>query len=186
MNNYGVILMNIMKRNALGYREVSKKIGRSLGWLNSVASGRRELSQEEFHEILKHLNIKNDPKRFASWVATSQRLTQNRVTSLDGAILKFLRQKKGLKLEQVALKTNVSVSYLSKLENGQKSVSKSMRNGLLSHYGYSPSSFKNFSSKDKRAESVPVQFKLNILLQQMTQKQVTQLFQYANQIIQEN
>ena len=105
MNNYGVILMNIMKRNALGYREVSTKIGRSLGWLNSVASGKRQLSQTEFHEILNQLNIKNDPKKFAGWLASSQRLTQNRTTSFDGAILKFLRQKKGFSLEKVSLKT---------------------------------------------------------------------------------
>jgi transcriptional regulator with XRE-family HTH domain len=185
MNSYGVILVNIMKRNALSYREVSTKVGRSLGWLNQVIKGQRELTQAEFCEILNHLNIKNDPKRFASWVASSQRLTQHQVTSFDGAILKFLRQKKGLKLEQVSSKLEISISYLSKIENGQKPVSKTKRDQLLGLYGYSPSSFKNFNTKDKRAESIPPQFKLNILLQGMTQNQVTEVLNFANQLIQE-
>lgn len=93
MNSYGVILVNIMKRNALSYREVSTKIGRSLGWLNQVIKGQRELNQAEFCEILNHLNIKNDPKRFASWVASSQRLTQNQVTEVLNFASQLIQEK---------------------------------------------------------------------------------------------
>jgi hypothetical protein len=49
-------------------------------------------------------------------------------------------------------------------------------------YGYSPSSFKNFTTEDKRAKNIPVRYKLDILLKQMGDGNIEKLFGFAIQL----
>ena len=61
-------------------------------------------------------------------------------------------------------KAGLSNGHLSDLENGAKRISEDMRDKLMRVYGYSPSSFRNFTDVDKRASNIPVRYKLDLLL----------------------
>jgi len=188
MNHFGIILRKIRTDNALTLKAASTLIQRSTGWLSEVESGKpwAKCSQSEFERIVAAYGVSYDPRNYSHLYRSPSESGSDNEVVLDGAVLKYLRTKNGSSLEDAAAKNGFSKSYLSKLENGSKPISRKMRDQLLKSYGYKPSSFKNFSTKDKRSEKVPVTYKLNVLLNGMTQKQVTQLFQYANQIIQEN
>ena len=188
MNHFGIILRKIRTDNALTLKAASSLIQRSTGWLSEVESGKpsAKCSQAEFERIVAVYGVSYDPRNYSHLYRAPSDSAPNNEVVLDGAILKYLRTKSGSSLEEAAAKNGFSKSYLSKLENGSKPISKNLRDKLLASYGYKPSSFKNFSTKDKRSEKVPVNYRLNVLLHSMTQKQVSQLFQYASQLIQEN
>jgi hypothetical protein len=46
-------------------------------------------------------------------------------------------------------------------------------------YGYSPSSFKNFTTEDKRAKNIPVRYKLDMLLKQMDDARIEKVLGFA-------
>lgn len=188
MDHFGIILRKIRTDNALTLKQAATLIQRSTGWLSELESGKpsAKCSQQEFERVVAAYGVKYDPRNYSHLLrSTSESNSENEVI-LDGAILKYLRTKSGSSLSEAAEKNSFSKGYLSKLENGSKPISKELRDQLLNSYGYKPSSFKNFSTKDKRSEKVPVTYKLNILLHSMTQNQVTQLFQLVNQLIQKN
>ncbi len=57
------------------------------------------------------------------------------------------------------------------------------RDQLMTVYGYSPSSFKNFATEDKRAKNIPTRYKLNLLLFQMDEERIERLFHAAKDIL---
>ena len=189
MKQFGVILRTIRKDRALSLRQAASLIGRSTGWLCELESGKPSVkcSQKEFERIMALYGIEFNAKRCGYLFKTNQTKSQKRgFITFDGAILKYLRTQSKLSLEQAAQKNSLSKGYLSKLENGLRPVTPSLRDQLLNSYGYKPSSFRNFSTKDKRGERVPVSYKLNILIQSMTQEQINSVFDFAYRLTQES
>ena len=99
---------------------------------------------------------------FKTWAATYKNRDRT-AKAYDGAVLRFIRLKKGYDLAK-ASKLGLSLSYISKIETGAKPVSLEMRNQIMTGYGYSPSSFKNLSTDPVRSKAVPCQLKVEILL----------------------
>lgn len=186
MNNYGFILLKIRKEKGLTIKQAAQKIGRSTGWLSGIESGkaRLPLSEKEYDRILKVYGVEKDIKKFAAWVTAKVKTEKKEVASFDGAILKHLRKKKCLSLEQVSNTLNLSKGYLSKLECGQKPISKELKDKLLEVYGYNPGSYKNFTTNDQRAKSIPCLYKLNILLNGIPDEKVEEIFEFAKTIAQ--
>jgi len=96
-------------------------------------------------------------------------------------LIKYLRIKGGLTLAKVAGSIGLSKSYLSALENGVKPLSQDLRSRLMQIYGYNPSSFKNFTTEDKRGKNIPIRYKLDLLLRQLDESKVEKIFNYAIQ-----
>ena len=94
-------------------------LDRSIGWISEVenAVGTAKLTASEFDRIVDLLGGGNQRHMFKTWIASIK--NQERSSKLfDGAVLKFIRQKKGLSLESASRKLELSKGYLSKMENG--------------------------------------------------------------------
>ncbi len=96
--------------------------------------------------------------------------------------MKYLRIKAGKRISTVAAEIDCAPSLLSQIENGKRSVGSEMRNHLLKVYGYSPESFKNFYSREKRALNIPARFHLEILLPHLTERMTLAVFDYATEL----
>ena len=119
---------------------------------------------------------------FKTWAATYKNRDRTAKT-YDGAVLRFIRLKKGFDLATASKLVGLSLSYLSKIETGAKPVTLEMRNQIMTGYGYSPSSFKNLSTDPVRSKAVPCILKLEILLHALQPQQIEAVFQYAQSII---
>ena len=113
------------------------------------------------------------------WVLADANSKISRRVNFDGPILKHLRIKSGYSLIQAASKIGKSKSYISNLESGRKPISIKVKSELLKIYGYKESSFKNFTSADKRSMSVPAQYKLDVLMRSMSESEQFQVLQFA-------
>lgn len=182
MNNYGVILRKLRELNQLTIKEAATRVQKSAGWLSEVenSKGTARIHPQEFERIVTAYNGESYRKQFGIWVAKAHKpsSTTNEI-EFSGSVLKYLRKKTKLTLSAVAMKADISKSYLSALENGMKPVSMELRNRLVQIYGYSPSSFKNFTTEDKRAKNIPVRYKLDLLLKQMDQRRIEKVFAFA-------
>jgi transcriptional regulator with XRE-family HTH domain len=184
MTNYGVVLRKLRELNQLPIKQAAKVVGRSAGWLSEIENDRGEarIGLEEFERIVAAYGGQKHRDKFKIWIANAHKPEKANVAlSFDGAILKYLREKADLSIEAAAASNRISSGYLSKLENGLKPVSMTMRNRLLQAYGYSPGSYRNFTSEDKRAKNIPTRYKLNILLTQMSEDLIEQVFSFAKQ-----
>lgn len=184
MTNYGVVLRKLRELNQLPIKQAAKIIGRSPGWLSEIENDRGEarIGLEEFERIVVAYGGQKHRDKFKIWIANAHKPEKAKVPlSFDGAILKYLREKADLSIEAAASSNKISDGYLSKLENGRKPISLQLRNRLLQTYGYSPSSYKNFMTADKRAKNIPIRYKLNILLMQMNDDLIEKIFSFAKQ-----
>jgi len=180
MNTYGVILKNLRSLNQLTLKQAAKHLNKSSGWLSEIENdkGRAKITPDEFERIVKAYDGEKFKRHFGLWVSQEKK-TQTKEVSFNGPILKYLRIKANLTLAEAAKRSELSKSYLSYLENGQKALSKELRDKLTRIYGYSPSSFKNFATEDKRGKNVPTRLKLNLLLKQLPEDQIENIFSYA-------
>ena len=182
MDHYGVILRKLREINQLSIKRAAAKIGRSAGWLSEIENGKgaARIHSQEFERIVTAYEGETHRKQFGIWVAKKNKTDKsNQQVSYSGAILKYLRKKAKLTIEEAAKRASLSKCYMSYLENGVKPLSNDLRNQLLGIYGYSPSSFKNFTTEDKRANNIPVRYKLDILLSQMDEQGIKRLFTMA-------
>lgn len=182
MNHYGVILRKLREINRLPIKEAAKKIERSAGWLSEIENGKgaARIHPQEFERIVVVYGGESYRKQFGIWVAKQHKPERSsHEVSFNGAVLKYLRKQAKLTVEEAAKRVSLSRSYLSYLENGVKPLSLELRNRLLAIYGYSPSSFKNFTTEDKRAKNIPIRYKLEILLGQMDEQGLERLFHAA-------
>ncbi len=182
MNHYGVILKQLRLIQKLQFKAAAAKIGRSAGWLSEIENnkGAARIHPQEFERIVAAYGGEAYRKHFSLWVANAHRGTATiKDKSLGGAILKYLRKKSGVRLESVASATGLSVSHLSRIETGVRPLSPELRDKLMRIYGYSPGSFKNFTTEDKRAKSVPARYKLNVLLKQMSDAGIERMLGFA-------
>lgn len=179
MNHYGVILRKLREISRLPIKEAAKRIERSAGWLSEIENGKgaARIHPQEFERIVAAYGGEPYRKQFGIWVAKQHKPDKaNQEVSYNGAVLKYLRKKAKLTIEEAAKRVSLSNCYLSYLENGVKPLSLELRNRLLSIYGYSPSSFKNFTTEDKRGKNIPLRYKLEILLGQMDDQGLERLF----------
>jgi len=184
MKNQGVILLKLRQQRALPIKVAAKLIGRSVGWLSGVENCKQnaKISDEEYRRILKVYGAENDSTKFASWVAVEKRKGLKKTIKFDGAILKYLRKKNNLSILEVSKGIGFSIGYISKIENGAKRITIELRDKFLKFYGYSPGSYKNFSTKGKRSKSVPLEFKIKIALKNLNDSQVEKLWEFIKGI----
>jgi len=186
MENYGVILRKLREINKLKMKEAAQRIGRSPGWLSEVENGKgaSRLLPSEFERIVQAYGGETYKKQFGIWIAKSKTpATLPKDMAFSGAILKYLRKKAKLTLLEAAQKVGVSRAYLSAIETGRRPVLTETRNQLMGIYGYSPSSFKNFATEDKRAKNIPIRYKLDLLLFGMGDAEVEHLFERAKELL---
>ncbi len=183
MNNYGVILKKLRLVNRLTIKEAAKKIEKSTGWICNVenGNGHARIFPDEFERIVNAYGGEEYRKQFGAWIAKSKIQESNGLadSSFGGSVLKYLRTKKDMSLAEAGLRAGLTASYLSYLETGKKRLSPRLRDRLMNVYGYSPSSFKNFASEDKRAKNIPVKYKLDALLKQLDNEKIEKIFKFA-------
>ncbi|OQW48814.1 MAG: hypothetical protein A4S09_13530 [Proteobacteria bacterium SG_bin7] len=183
MDHYGVILRKLREINRLTVKHAAQKIGRSSGWISQIENGKGlvRLDEIEFERIVGLYNGEAYRKQFGAWISRSK-INQQVAKEIvfDGSILKYLRNKAGLTLIEAAKSVGISFGHLSDLENGEKSVSEDIKNHLMKVYGYSPLSFRNFTGDDKRANNIPVRYKLGIALRKMSDSDIEAVFNFVN------
>ena len=184
MESYGVIIKQLRTLKGLGVRATAKKIGRGIGWLSELENncGTARLTEIEFNRIVEVLEGTKLRPMFKTWAAIAKNRDQVAKT-FDGAVLKYIRLRKEITLAKASQLTGLSAAYLSKIETGVKSVTLEMRNKIMVGYGYSPSSFKNLSTDPIRSKAVPLKFKLDILLHDLPEKRVEQVFKFVQEIL---
>ena len=187
MDNYGLIIRHLRLLAGLSVRETAKKIGKSIGWLSEVenSAGLAKVTEKEFNRIVELLDGTQHKGIFRTWVATYKNRERLDKT-FDGAVVKFIRIKKGLSLKQAEKLTGFSKAQISKMETGAKLISYENRNKIMVAYGYSPSSFKNLSSDPIRSKAVPLKYKLTIILNQLNKDQIESIFEFARTHFRQN
>lgn len=185
MENYGVILRKLRELKRLPIKKAAKHIGRSAGWLSEVENGRgnARLSPAEFERIVAAYEGEAYRKQFGLWIAKSKSpgpLSSESI-STTGAILKYLRKKAKLTLAQAGQEVGLSGRTISAMELGKRTIRPELKDQLTRLYGYSPSSFKNFTTEDKRAKNIPVQYKLDMLIHRLDPVLVEQIYAFALQ-----
>ncbi|MGE0528697.1 MAG: helix-turn-helix transcriptional regulator [Bdellovibrionales bacterium] len=178
MGNYGLIIKRLRTMNGHTIRSAAQKIGKSTGWLSEIENnrGKARLSSQEFDRIVTALGGEKHRCRFKNWVIADRTVAQGD-RSLDGAILKYFRMQKKISLLQASQKIGISKSYLTNIENGHKPITLGLRDRIMIAYGYCPSSFRNMT-EDKRGYLVPIQYKLRILLNQLSPEQLNYVFKF--------
>jgi transcriptional regulator with XRE-family HTH domain len=151
--------------------------------LSEVENGRGKarLSDREFDRIVGLVDGAKHREMFRTWVANHKNAERVDRT-FDGAVLKFIREKKDLTLSDAARASNLSAAYLSKLERGLRPLTAELRKRLMLAYGYNPSSFKNLTADPIRSKAVPLIYKLEILLGQMSEKKLENVFEYMSRM----
>jgi len=169
--------------SGLSVQKTALKIQRSKGWLSEIENnkGNSKLSEKEFNRIIRILDGDKYRPLFKTWAATEKNKNQtNKI--FDGAVLKYIRIKKEIKIQDTEKLIGISVSYLSKIESGLKPVDLALRNKVMKGYGYSPSSFKNLSTDPIRSKTVPLKYKLEILLNQIGEKDIESIFDFIQNL----
>lgn len=182
MNNYGVILRKLRELNRLPLKEAAKRIEKSAGWLSEVENGKgaARIHPQEFERIVAAYGGEPYRKQFGIWVAKAHRPAHSHnEIQFNGPVLRYLRQKANLTLKAAAQKAELSQCYLSYLETGVKPLANDLRDRLMRIYGYSPASFKNFTTEDKRSKNIPVRYKLDVLLRHLNEANIEKVFAFA-------
>lgn len=184
MDNYGVIIRHLRRLSGLSVQLAAKKLARSQGWLSEIenGSGRSRITESEFARIIQVLDGTQHQAMFKTWVANVKN-RERMDSTFDGAVLKFIREKRNLSLKDASGVSGLSISQLSKLETGLKQVTLELRNKIMVAYGYSPSSFKNLATDTIRSKAVPLSYKLEILLNNLNNPQIEKVFQFTKSIL---
>lgn len=183
MDNYGLIIRTLRQQKGLSLQNASRLINRSMGWLSSIENGSGDcrLTPAEFDRLVKLFDGESQRAMFRTWVANHAN-TQRKRKTYDGAVLKHMRQSKGLSLVDAATRTGLSFAYISKLERGIKDVDLPLRQKFLMAYGYSPSSWKNWASDPVRSKAVPIRYKLANILNELSEDQLLRVFEFCEDL----
>jgi transcriptional regulator with XRE-family HTH domain len=184
MENHGVIIQHLRILAKLTIQQTAKKIGKSVGWLSEIENnkGLSRLTEREFDRIIALLDGNKHRAIFKTWVANHKNSERSNKV-FDGAVLRYIRQRKELDLKAAAKAAGLSVGYISKLETGLKAMTLEMRNRLMIAYGYSPSSFRNLSADPIRSRAVPSSYKLEILLNSLKDEQIEAVFRTVQNLL---
>ncbi len=189
MESYGVILRKLRELKKLPLKQAAKHIGRSAGWLSEVENsrGNARLTKVEFDRIVTAYGGDTYRKHFGLWVAKSKSPTVSaECISMNGAILKFLRKKANITLAQAGERVGLSGRTISAMELGKRGIRPELRDELTRVYGYSPSSFKNFTTDDKRSKNVPALYKIDLLIHKLDPAKIARIYAFAVQLTTEN
>jgi len=175
--------LNLGTTAGLSVQEFARKIKKSVGWVSQVENGVGDcrISEAELDRIVELLGAKKHREMFRTWVANhrnAERINQ----TFDGAVLKFIRIKKQIRLVDAAKKIGVSTPHLSKIERGLRPITIDQRKKIMSAYGYSPSSFKNLSTDPVRSKAVPASLKLEIIMARLSAGQIEAVYNYAREL----
>lgn len=184
MDNHGLILKHIRKLSGLSLHATAKKIGKSVGWLSEIENGKglARITEREFQRIVECLDATKHRPMFRTWVANFK--NRERVNkTFDGAVFKYIRKKQGYTLTNAAKVLGISKGQLSKIESGLKIIEVSERGKIMQAYGYTPSSFKNLATDPVRSKVVPSNFKLQILLKNLTDEQIETVFGFVQELV---
>lgn len=185
MNHYGVVLRQLRILKKLPIKEAARRIERSAGWLSEIenSKGSARIHPAEFERIVAAYEGEPYRKQFGIWAARSHKQDAPILdASFGGAVLKFLRKKAKMPLREAAEEVGLSACYISCIETGSKPLSQPMRDKLMRIYGYSPASFKNFTTEDKRSKNVPVRYKLALLLRQLDEARIEKVLGFARSV----
>jgi len=130
--HYGVILKRLRQIESLSVQMFGKRIGKSTGWVSQVENekGDTRLSETEFNRIVEICGAEKHREMFRTWVANHN--NGERVDrTYDGAVLKFIRLKKDLNLNNAAKAAGLSAGYLSKLERGLRPATSELRKQIM-------------------------------------------------------
>jgi transcriptional regulator with XRE-family HTH domain len=182
--NHGIIIRLLRQKHGLSVQQFAKQCGKSVGWLSGVenAKGRARITEPEFQRILQLFGAEKQTAQFKTWVANyknAQRVDRR----FDGAIFKFLRTKKGLKLKEISKATGYSVAHLSRIERGVASASPDLRKHYMTACGYKPDSFKNFSTDPIKSKAVPAKLKVGILLSKLPDEHFLELQKFIESLL---
>jgi transcriptional regulator with XRE-family HTH domain len=182
MNHYGVILRKLRELKRLPIKEAAKRIERGVGWLSEIENGKgaARIHPQEFERIVAAYDGESYRKQFGIWVAQANKpAAAPKEVQFTGPVLRYLREKAKLSLRAAARQVGLSVCYLSYLETGVKPLSSDLRDRLMRVYGYSPASFKNFTTEDKRSKNIPTRYKLGVLLRHLGEAEIEKVFVFA-------
>jgi transcriptional regulator with XRE-family HTH domain len=177
LENHGIIIRELRTLKDLSVRKAAALLERSVGWLSEIenGSGTARLSPDEFDRVVTALDGDQYRAMFKTWTANSKNRERTDKT-YDGAVLKYIRKKKNLRLCEAAKLIGISVGYLCKLEIGLKPVGLQLRQQIMRAYGYSPTSFRNLSTDPVKSKAVPARFRFEILYRTLSAEQVAELF----------
>ena len=177
-HNYGLIVRELRKRAGLSLQKAASLIGKSYSWMSEIENGvgTCRLTSSQFDRIVEALGGSNQRHMFKTWIAGQKNL-ERKNKEFDGAVLKFFRLRAGLTIATAAMRIGISKGFLSKLETGAAPISLERRNQVMIAYGFSPSSFKNYSTDPVRSKSVPSRLKFEILLRKISEEEAERLFQ---------
>jgi len=184
MHDYGFILKQLRQLNGYSLKTAAAKIEKSVGWLSEVENnhGLSRLRPSEFERIVKLFNGDQHREMFRTWVATEKNKSKTDRTQ-DGAILKHIREKRGLTLPIAAKLIGISPGYLSHLENGSKPTNPDMKDQVMRAYGYTPSSFRNFSRAEKSSRAVPLRYRIAAILNQLKPEDLQPIYELAAKLM---
>ncbi|MBC85862.1 MAG: hypothetical protein CL677_01690 [Bdellovibrionaceae bacterium] len=185
MDNHGVILKYVREQKGLTQRAAAKLADRSPGWLSEVENlrGKSRVSEPEFQRILKAWGNTLDRKKLSTAILQFKNSKSNNVRIFDGAIYKYLREKKNISLGKAASLLGLSKSHLSNIECGKRKITKEQTKKLQTYYGHTPTSFSNLAKNDRRRGTVPSIYKITVLLKSLTCTELDELFNSAISII---
>jgi transcriptional regulator with XRE-family HTH domain len=189
MEHERVILKKLREHNKLSLDAAAELICRSKGWLSEIENnkGRSVLRPQEYQRIFNLYQGDKHKRYFGNWIKNASS-TPEQHFSTDGAIYKFLRTNKAkITLISAAQKIGISKGFLSKIEHGKKVPNPELKEKILATYGYRLSSWKNFATKDsKRGAAIPINYRLEILIQSLSENQKVALYQFAKNELQGN
>lgn len=188
MKNRGVVLRKLRQVNKLNLKQAANVIGCSVGWLSGIEneSAKCRIDDGEYQRILALYNSEQHKKLIHACLSQTKTTEIRKAISYDGPILKYLRLKSKKTIFAVAIESGYSESLITQIEHGRRKASLELRNRLIKIYNYSPESFKNFYSRDKRALNVPARYYLKVILSHLTEETVLKVFDFAVELYRNN
>lgn len=181
MKNRGVVLRKLRQVNKLNLKQAARAIGCSVGWLSEIEneSEKCRIDDGEYQRILAIYKGDEHKKLIHACLSQTKAAKIEKTISYDGSILKYLRLKSKKTISAVAVESGYSTSLISQIEQGSRKASLELRDRLVKLYNYSPESFKNFYSRDKRALGVPARYYLKTILSHLPEEAVLKVFDFA-------
>jgi transcriptional regulator with XRE-family HTH domain len=178
--NHGIVVRELRKRLGLSLQIAARRIGKSVGWLSEIENCRGEsrLGKVALERIVTLLDGERHRPMFKTWIANHKN-EERRNRTFDGAILRHARNRRGLSVTAASELLSMSKGYLSRLERGICHVTLPLRNRILVGYGYSTESFKNWSTDPVKSKAVPLKYKFDVLMQNISDEDAEIIFRNA-------
>ena len=187
MNNYSAIAKKMRNDKKLSLKKASILIGKSAGWLSQLENNKLEvkLDLDGLKFIAECYGLEGEMKRYFLW-ASGKNNKQAKQVWYEGAIYKHMRLKSKFTLKQASQFLGVSKGQLANIEACRRSVSSNLKENMLAAYGFKKSSFQNYIHREERIKSIPVEFRIKLLMQNLKKEKLEQIFEYAQVLNNQN